>query len=893
MIGDAMAGTPALPTGTLTFLLTDIESSTARWDRNPDAMTQALVRHDAVAHPLIESHHGRQVEAGREGDSILAVFARASDALACAIALQSALRGERWPEGADLRVRIALHSGEAELRASHYYGAALYRANRLLATANGGQIVITGATHSLVVDSLPAGATLRDLGEHRLKDLERPERVHQVVHPSYALDERPLKSAGADRHNLLAQTTRFVGREGQLAEVKRLLGSNRLLTLTGAGGAGKTRLALEVAREVLSQYPDGVWLVELAPLSDPELIPQAVAQALGVIEEPGRPVAQTLAAWLRQKRLLLVLDSCEHLTDAVARLASDLLTACAGLQILATSRERLRVAAEVAWVVPPMAVPARTRDISPDAMLQFEAVILFTDRSLASEPGLELTEDRIRTVTEICRRLDGLPLAIELAAARVNVMSPAEILAGLRDRLRLLGSPGRSAGGRQRTLRGTLDWSYRLLEREEAALFRALSVFAGSFSLEAAEAVAGGEDPESVINILARLVDKSLVVVLLDGSGQTRYRLLGMTEEYARERLHEEQESEAAERAHALYYLRLAEVAANRYSGADGAGWLKGIDLEQDNIRSVFDRDLSRADDVEPRLVIAMRDYWDQREHVREGRSRVTAALAHPIARPEHEAGVLHTGGVLAWAQGDLDAAAEQAASAFAIRDRIGDAEGMVESHELLGQIAFSREDYNLARHHFTDALELAQSIGNPDLVGKCQFRLGFVETYAGSLESARQYLESSLKELGRAGNRRMTALILAPLGHIDVRLGRLDAARECLERGLTQLATSANARMIANFLECFAELEAEAGHPERALCLAGAAASLREATEETPPSPIQREIKQRLEEAWRQVPDRSAWERGEAMSREEAIAFALASRQTSSPVAGEDTPAR
>jgi non-specific serine/threonine protein kinase len=535
-----------------------------------------------------------------------------------------------------------------------------------------------------------------------------------------------------------------------------------------------------------------------------------------------------------------------------------------------------------------MTVPERTRDVSPKAMLQFEAVILFTDRSLASEPGLELTEERIRTVTEICRRLDGLPLAIELAAARVNVMSPAEILTGLRDRLRL-GSSGRSSGGRQRTLRGTLDWSYRLLEREEAALFRALSVFAGSFSLEAAEAVAGGDDPESVINILARLVDKSLVVVLLDASGQTRYRLLGMTEEYARELLVEEQESEAVERSHALHYLRLAEMAADRYSGADGPDWLRRVELEQDNIRAVFDKDLSRADDVEPRLVIALRDYWDQREHVREGRSRVAAALARAIGRPEHEAGVLHTGGVLAWAQGDLDAAGEQASSALAIRDRIGDAEGIVESHELLGQIAFSREDYNLARHHFTDALQVAERIGNPELVGKCQFRLGFVETYAGSLESARQYLESSLKELERAGNRRMSALILAPLGHIDVRLGRLDAARDCLARGLKELAESANARMIANFLECFAELEAEAGDPERALCLAGAAASLREATEETPPSPIQREIKQRLEEAWRQVPDRSAWERGEAMTREEAIAFALASQETGSRVAGED----
>jgi class 3 adenylate cyclase len=242
-----------LPTGTITFMLTDIESSTARWDRNPQAMTQALVRHDAVATQLIAENGGRQVEAGREGDSILAVFTRASDALACAIALQSALGGEMWPEGADLRVRIALHSGEAELRAGHYYGAALYRANRILATANGGQIVMTRATHSLVVDSLPESATLRDLGEHRLKDLDRPEHVFQVVHPSFALDDRPLKSAGADRHNLPAQSTRFVGREGQLIELKRLLSSSRMLTLTGPGGAGKTRLALQAALEVLGR----------------------------------------------------------------------------------------------------------------------------------------------------------------------------------------------------------------------------------------------------------------------------------------------------------------------------------------------------------------------------------------------------------------------------------------------------------------------------------------------------------------------------------------------------------------------------------------------------------------------------------------------------------------
>jgi predicted ATPase len=433
---------------------------------------------------------------------------------------------------------MGIHLGEVERQGAHYFGAPLYRCARLTATAHGGQTVLSGPAADLVRDALPAGAALRDLGEHRLKDLAAPERIAQLGHPDLPADFPPLRTLDARPHNLPLQVTGFVGRERELGEVTRLLAAERLVTLTGPGGTGKTRIALQVAADVLDAYPGGVWLAELAALADPALVPQAVAAAVGVREEPGRPLLATLTDALRPKRLLLVLDNCEHLVEACARLAEAVLRAGPGVTLLATSREPLGIAGEVTWPVPPLRVPAPEtveRLVATGADLatapaEFEAVRLFAARATAAAPAFRLSAATARTVAEVCRRLDGLPLAIELAAARLRVLPVGQVLARLEDRFRLLTGGHRTALPRQQTLRAAVDWSYDLLTVHERALFNRLSVFAGGWTLEAAEAVCAGEGiaADGVLELLSRLVDRSLVVVdaqpLADGSGRYSWR---------------------------------------------------------------------------------------------------------------------------------------------------------------------------------------------------------------------------------------------------------------------------------------------------------------------------------------------------------------------------------
>jgi class 3 adenylate cyclase len=491
------AASGALPTGSVTFLLTDVEGSTRRWEQSPDAMRQAMAAHDRLLAAGVAAHRGHQVESGREGDSVLIAFRRPEAALACAIELQRRLQSEPWPPAAEIRVRMALNSGQAELRGGHYYGQAVYRCARLLATGHGGQVLVAQATCDQLPDRLPAGVALRDLGVHRLKDLDRPEHVRQVDHPDLAAEFPPLRSLDAFRHNLPAAASSFVDRPAEVAEIIEALGRSRLVTLTGPAGAGKTRLALHVAAQLVERYDDGAWLVELATLTDPVLVLPSLLAALGVREERERAPAEVLAAFLRDQRMLIVLDNCEHLAAAAGALASAVLAAGPGARILATSRLSLRAAGEARWPVPAMA-PAE------------EAAALFAERALAAEPKFSPAAHRVE-VLEICRRLDGNPLAIELAAARVGLMSPAEILARLHDRFRLLTTGPRSAAARHQTLRAAIDWSHDLLDARERTLFRRLSVFAGGFTLEAGETIgSGGEiDPAEVLDLLGRLVDHS------------------------------------------------------------------------------------------------------------------------------------------------------------------------------------------------------------------------------------------------------------------------------------------------------------------------------------------------------------------------------------------------
>jgi predicted ATPase/DNA-binding SARP family transcriptional activator len=548
----------SLPTGTVTFLLSDVEGSTRRWEEAPGAMARAVARHYELLDAAIVGHGGvRPVEQG-EGDSVVGAFSGASDALAAAVAAQQAFAAEPWREGAELRVRIALHTGEAQLRdRGNYVGPALNRGARIRAIAHGGQVLVSASTAALVADRLPADTTLVDLGLHRLKDLERPEHVWQVVHRDLASKFPPLRSLDMFRHNLPVQLTPLIGRTSEIADVRAPLAHERLVTLTGSAGVGKTRLALAVAAETVDSNPGGVWWVELAPLSDPDAVGRAALAAIGAREAPGATAAHQLAVELGDQRSLLVLDNCEHLIASCAQLVAGLLTSNPSTSVLATSRETLGVPGEITFRVPSLRCPNPERAHEVPTLSQYDATALFVERAQRARPSFTVGEANAPAIAQICHRLDGIPLAIELAAARCGQLSPQRIAAELDDRFRLLTGGARTVIARQQTLAASVDWSHERLDDAEQITFRRLGVFAGSFPLEAAEAVvaAGGDiDRTEVFDLISRLVDKNLVHIDEHPRGELRYRLLETLRAYALDRARTAGELTRIRDAHAAWW---------------------------------------------------------------------------------------------------------------------------------------------------------------------------------------------------------------------------------------------------------------------------------------------------------------------------------------------------
>ena len=593
--------TLAPPSRTITHLFTDIEGSSALWEQQSEGMQIALARHDALLRQAIEAHAGRVVKT--TGDGCHAAFDTALSAIGGALAAQQALLAEPWTEiqPHTLRVRMALHSGEAIARAGDYFGQALNWAARLMSIGHGGQILVSAATAELVRDQTPPGTALLDLGEHRLKDLIRPEHVYQLNSPGLPTEFPALRSLSALPNNLPLQLTSFIGREKEMAEVRQLLGATRLLTLTGPGGTGKTRLALETAADVLDSFGDGVWLVELASLADPTLVTQTVAAALAVREQPSRALLDSLLDYLRAKKLLLLLDNCEHLIDACARLAATLLGGCPKLKIIISSREALGMAGETAYGVPSLALPD-PRQTTVETLTESELARLFVERAQAAQPHFTLTAHNLGAIVQITHRLDGIPLAIELAAARVKVLSAEQIAARLDDRFRLLVGGGRTALPRQQTLRSLIDWSCDLLTEPERAAWRQLSVFAGGWTLEAAEAVIGGE----ALDWLSRLADKSLVSVE-ERDGAARYRLLETVRQYGRDKLLEAGESAATRDRHLGYFVEWAMRLEPEFLGRDMVQALNHFAIELDNVRAALDW----AQKHDPQAALQLASVWN------------------------------------------------------------------------------------------------------------------------------------------------------------------------------------------------------------------------------------------------------------------------------------------
>ncbi len=754
------------PTGTVTFLFTDIEGSTRVIQDVGDARyAQVLADHRRLLLEAFQTSQGYVIET--QGDAFLVAFPRARDAIQAAVAGQRALAAHAWPDGAALRVRMGLHTGEPAQGRDGYVGIDLHRAARICAAAYGGQILASETTRDLAGDDPRQSIGFRELGEHRLKDLALPHRLYQVTVADLPSDFPPLRSLNARPNNLPVQLTTFVGRERDMAEVIRLLSLSRLLTLTGPGGGGKTRLAIQVAAEALAEHADGVWLVELATLTDPGLLPQTVAMALPVREQPGRSPMATLAEYLTSKNLVLILDNCEHLIRACAFLAEELLHTCSRLRILVTSREALQIPGEVIYAVPSLSLPESGRP-SMDDLRRSEAGRLFVERAILARAGFTLQDAEAATLAQICRRLDGNPLAIELAAARVKVLSIQEIAARLDDMFRLLTEGGRTTLPRHRTLEATIDWSHDLLTVQEKILFRRLSGFVGGWPLAAAEEVCAGDGIEAadVLDLQTRLVEKSLVIAESQVE-ESRCRMLETIREYSRAKLAQSGEAAQIHRRHLEWFLSLAERAKPELRGPNQTVWLNRLHADHDNFRVALKTSLTEvATDEGLRLAGALARFWYRRGHLIEGRMWLESVLAHGGSAPAPvRAEALYVAARLATRLSDYDAARAFDEESLRIFRKIGDNRGMAESLHALARLPAVRGDYTTARPLYEESLAIFRELGDRRGIAMVSIDLGWVTHMLGEIEVSQPLLEESLAITRELGERLNIGAALHALG--------------------------------------------------------------------------------------------------------------------------------
>ena len=786
-----------LSVGTVTLLLGDIEGSTGLWEANHDGMFTAMGRLDELVTDSVARHRGtRPLEQG-EGDSFVAGFARASDAVACATDIQRAIAKEPWPDEVDLRVRMALHVGEVRAREDgRYVGPAFNRCARIRSLAHGGQTLLSRATYDLTADAPPPNVSFLDLGEHRLRDLARPERIYQVAHPDLSADFPPLRSLTSVPNNLPMTLTTFVGRENDAAEVKRLIGEARMLTVTGAGGCGKTRLVLEVAADLVDRFPDGLWWIDLAPVADPSLLVSTVASSLGVAQVQGESPGDTLLARLDDRRMLVVLDNCEHLVSACADLAASIVTKCRDVSVLATSREALGVDGETTVRIPSLSVPEQGAATVED--IRCASVELFVDRARSARPNFRLTAENAEPIAQIVRRLDGIPLAIELAAARIRLLSPAQIAAGLSDRFHVLIGGARTALPRQRTLEASVDWSYQLLDESERTVLARLSVFAGSFDLDAAETVCAGGDiePYDVLGLLSSLTEKSLVQVE-EPEREARYRLLETIRAYARQRLADSAEATEVRTRHLDHYVAVAERAEHGLQGAAMVGWKRRLELDLDNLRVAMDHALSIGrSDEHLRLTSALLGFWVMRGVYTEIASSMEAALSASAEDPHVRAKALGVAALLSVMAGHHPSAVVLAEESVAIARESGDEATLARGLLFLGWSEFFVCKGGL--EHLEEGARLAQQIGDePSILSSLIYR-GFISGWQRTVASGRPYLQEAIERAERAGNLYSVGVGAFFAGCLEVWAGRFDEADALFERSMDASGAVANQTFLA-----------------------------------------------------------------------------------------------
>jgi predicted ATPase/class 3 adenylate cyclase len=914
-----------LPAGTVTFLFTDIEGSTKLWEQYPEAMKIALARHDEILRRTIEKHRGYIIKT--TGDGVHAAFGTALDGVSAALNVQQAFYAAKWDEinPHQVKIRIGLHTGEAEARAGDYYGPALNRAARLMSVGHGGQILLSTITADLVRDQLPNGASIRDLGEHRLKDLVRSEHVFQLIHPDLPVDFPPIKSLDSYPNNLPIQLTSFIGREHELAEVKKRFASARLLTLIGPGGTGKTRLSLQIGAELLPAFADGVWLVELAPLADPSLIMQTIASVLGLREQLGMSLNELLIDFLRAKNLLLIIDNCEHLVDACAQLADQLLHACANIKIVASSREALGISGETVYRVPSLSLP-NPDQVTREALTQSESAQLFIERATAANPKFSISDKNASFVAQICRRLDGIPLALELAAARITVFSAEQIASRLDDRFRLLTGGSRTALPRQQTLRALIDWSYDILSEDERALLRRLSIFAGGWTFEAADAICTKHD---VLNLLTQLVNKSLVIFDEEGI-EPRYRMLETVRQYARDKLLEMNESEEARNTHLDYFFHVTELAAPEIMRLQDLEWISRLEIEHDNLRAALEWGLEKNIEADLRMVWNLYVFWILRGLEAEGRQWATTVLKKAEAVPEtteetdrkRTALRAYAWEALAhvmWSQGDNAHGVAATDQAVALARELNDPylRSIASSFEVAGKVVvgdstnletLAKESLSAARESGDKlALGLALSmngltmrlVNNDRNLGNklveqgeeiladesrwyytmSMMALGMTAKYKGDYIEARQHFSACEPMFREMRDMHRLNMIKSELAHIERYEGHYQQAKASYRETIVEWKRIGHRAAIAHQLECFASIAKIEEQAQRAARLYGAAEALREKID-IPMTAMERiEYDREIADLKAGMDEKvftSAWADGRAQTMEHAIDFAL-----------------
>ena len=903
----------SLPTTTLTFLFTDIEGSTQLWEQHPEAMRIALAKHDTILREAIETSNGYVIKT--TGDGVHAVFGTALDAISATLLAQNQLQA---PLGdLQIKVRMGLHTGEAELRAGDYYGQALNRAARIMSIGHGGQVLLSAITAELVREHLPTKTTLRGLGEHRLKDLIRPEHIFQLNAPDLPTEFPALKSLNTFPNNLPLQLTSFIGREEEMAQAEQLLAGTRLLTFIGPGGTGKTRLALQVAAEQLGEFKDGVWLVELAPLAASDYILPTLAATFGLREAPGVPLLDLVIDYLRAKGLLLFLDNCEHLIEVCAQLADQLLHACPNLKIIASSREALEIAGETVYRVPSLSLPEKI--VSSESLMISEAGRLFIERAAKAEPRFKLTEDNASAIAQICLRLDGIPLALELAAARVKLFTPEQIAERLDNRFQLLTGGSRTALPRQQTLRALIDWSYQTLDATEQGLFRRLAVFSGGWTFEAVEAVVG--EAEALDGLLG-LVSKSLVNVE-EQAGQSRYRFLETIRQYALEKLAESGQVTEARNRHLDYFLSYADHAEPATFSLERPERLDQLELEHDNLRAALEWGTENQPVKALRLAELMSGFWSMYNYYLEARAWCEKLLTRTEGMPALEnarAEVFETLGWIAALQGDHQAGRAASEAGLKLARQINDSktiaralnslafsslflgdykaasEAVVESEAIARQRGYAPElaialttraqiaymaskDLAAVKKYLDESLALAQATGFQWAFSLSVYGLARAAGARGDIETARRRFEESA-EIGRKmGNRQMIYASRSELAHVLREHGELDEPLAIYKKVILGWLELGHRAAVAHELECIAFIIRKKGQAQRAANLLGAAERLRQAIDSSMTSMERVEYEQEISALRAQMDEAAltaAWSEGRAMTMDEAITLAV-----------------